>query len=157
MFREPPAAERTTPSTKIRATSQSLLQELITGTLPTPDLCIPDENQGGDMYGTSPYPQIAAGAVHPGGSNHAPRDGKVPHHDATGLMGASDLDYGNAICGNQALMENIIPSESSEVTIASQAYAEVDAPTYNERGLWTPNEDRYNNQDSLLFIVKFLF
>jgi hypothetical protein len=56
-------------------------------------------------------------------------------------------------------MENTIPSESSAVTIdmaASQAYAEEDAATHNERGLWTPNEDRYNNLDSLLFMVKFL-
>ncbi|RLN28265.1 hypothetical protein C2845_PM05G36290 [Panicum miliaceum] len=145
VFREPAAAERTTPSTRIGAISRSLLQEHITGTLPAPDLYIPEENQGGDMYGTSPYPLIAAGDVHLGGSNHAAQDGKVPRHDATGFMWADDLDYGNAICGNQTLMENTIPSESFAVTIdmvASEAYAEEDASTYKKkRGLWTPNED----------------
>ena len=160
MFCEPAAMERTTPSTRIGATSWSLVQELIAGTLPALDLYIPDENRGGDMYGTSPYPLIAVGDVHLGGSNHIPRDGMVPQHDATGFMGAGDLDYGNTICGNQTLMENTIPSESSVATIdtaVSQAYAKEDAPTNKGRGLWTPNEDRYNNLDSLLSMVKFLF
>ncbi|PAN19235.1 hypothetical protein PAHAL_3G258200 [Panicum hallii] len=144
MFREPVPTERTTPSTRIGATSRSLLRELITGTLPGPDLYIPEENQGGDMYGTSPYPLIATGDVHLHGSNHIAQDGKVPQQDATRFMGAGYFDSGNAICSNQALMENTIPSESSAVTIdmaASQAYAEEDAATHNERGLWTPNED----------------
>ncbi|CAL4901034.1 unnamed protein product [Urochloa decumbens] len=145
MFHESAARVRTTPSTRIGATSRFLLQEPIGGALSAMDLYIPDEHQVGDIYGTSPYPLIAADDIHVGGEKYGPQEGKIPQQDVTKFGRAGgDLRYCDAICGNHALMGNTITSENTPVIsdmAASSAYGEEGAVTYNKRGQWTLNED----------------
>ncbi|CAN6332881.1 unnamed protein product [Urochloa humidicola] len=146
MFCEPAARVRTIPSARIGVTSGFLLQKPIGSALSAMDLYIPDKHQVDNIYGTSPHPLIATGDVHVGGANYVPQDGEIPQQDATKFGGPTgNLEYRNAICGNQVLKRNTVPSENTSMISdmeASQAYAEEGVVTYYRRGQWTLDEDR---------------